>query len=110
MLDRMTKDAFSEHVGETFRLRLESSDTIDLELVEVTALPEQSFQPKSWGRASEIKIRHDPFSMVFRGPKDCLLEQKMYTLEHGMMGTLNGLFLVPIDEDERGFYYEVIFN
>jgi len=110
MLDRETKEMFSEHIGETFRITLESADAINLELIEVSALPERTFQPKKWGRASEIKIRPDPFSMVFRGPKDFFLEQRMYTLEHEVMGTLEGLFLVPIDEDERGFYYEVIFN
>lgn len=53
--------------------------------------------------------RSEPFSLVFRGPQELPLDQATYQLQHDRLGELH-LFLVPIDQDEEGFYYEAIFN
>jgi hypothetical protein len=34
----------------------------------------------------------------------------MYTVSHEQVGTVEALFLVPIDADEQGCYYEAVFN
>ena len=51
-----------------------------------------------------------PFSLVFRGPMEPILQQQIYRLEsEGFDGPLD-LFLVPIGPDASGMRYEAIFN
>jgi hypothetical protein len=98
MLDKLTKDSFAGYIGESFQLKLASSEVITLELTEVTVLH---------SRRSE---QRQPFSIVFRGPHTPALQQAMYMLNHEQMGLIENLFLVPIGLDERGRYYEAVFN
>ena len=93
--ERLEHAAFLENLQSTFRLRLEGSETVDLELVEV----------------SELKAarRQEMFSLVFQSRSDRVLPQRVYRLEHSNMGQFD-LFLVPIKKDDQGVYYEVVFN
>jgi hypothetical protein len=101
MLDKLTHDVFSEHVGSTFRIQLEDGGSVDMDLTEATRLGSQS--------DSGSTAKRDPFSLVFRAPKDAVLPQKIYDVDHGSIGTF-ALFLVPIGEDESGTFYEAVFN
>jgi hypothetical protein len=98
MLDKLTKDSFADYIGTSFQLKLASSEVITLELTEVTAL--RSRRPG----------QRQPFSIVFCGPHTPALGQAMYILSHQQMGLIEDLFLVPIGLDERGRYYEAVFN
>ena len=49
------------------------------------------------------------FSLEFRAPTDTPPEQGMYHLTNRELGELD-LFLVPIKRDERGLYFEAVFN
>ena len=101
MLDKLTHDVFSEHVGSTFRISLEDGGSVDMDLTEATRLGSQS--------DSGATAERDPFSLVFRAPKDAVLPQKIYDVDHGSIGAF-ALFLVPIGKDESGTFYEAVFN
>ncbi len=50
------------------------------------------------------------FALHFTGPREVLLHQGIYTLEHSALGALE-LFLVPVQDARRDCYvYEAVFN
>jgi hypothetical protein len=91
---------FTLCLGTEFRAVDEAGGAIALELVEAKPLTPRPGAP-----------RPEPFSLIFRGPPDRPLDQRIHDLEHGGLGRL-GLFLVPIGPgpDGRGPYYQAIFN
>ncbi len=93
------KDVRLEHfaglVGETFRIELDTATAVNLELTEAAQA--------GGGRPDGA------FSVVFKGPRDPRLDQRIYDLEHGGLGTLP-LFLVPIAERPDGYLYEAVFT
>ena len=91
MLDKLTQEDFAKHLNQRFRLRSEAGE-LQLELIEAVAVDTAGKRPDG---------QRAPFSLLFRGPKDVLLPQMIYDLEHQDMGSL-GLFLVPIGPDEDG--------
>ena len=50
-----------------------------------------------------------PFSLVFRGPRESFLPQRIYRVEHPALGSLE-IFIVPIGLDASGYRYEAVFN
>jgi hypothetical protein len=102
MLETLTYALFAEHLGSKFRLHAAPGRPVEVELVEATPL-------RSHSRPGRQGPRREPFSIVFRGPKDHHLPQKIYTLEHEQMGALS-LFLVPIEPDAEGPLFEAVFN
>jgi hypothetical protein len=88
VLENFTVGTFSGHLGNSFR------STLDLELVSATELNEGSERP---------------FSVVFRGPREALLPQRIYRMGHEEIGAFE-IFLVPIGPDDEGLLYEAIFN
>lgn len=99
MVENFTHTTFSELTGELFRLLLDDGSTLDLELVSVTPAP-----TRPSGAA-----RREPFSIVFRGPQEPLLPQRIYPFESESLGTFE-LFIVPIGPDESGMQYEAVFG
>ncbi len=91
---------FASWVGTEFQLTTQPGSPITMELVETAPLAASGNLP-----------RRQPFSLIFRGPKDRLLDQRIHTLEHDRLGRF-GLFLVPIGPgaDGNGPYYQAIFN
>lgn len=101
MLDKLSSRDFAPYLNQEFRIHLDSSRMLEAELVDVAELGSTSKrQPASTERPA--------FSIVFRGPKDIVLAQRIYRLEHEEMGQLD-LFLVPIGPDEEGMLYEALF-
>ncbi len=102
MLDRLMASDFSPLLNQTFRIRVSTEESTELELIEVTEL----------GPASDKggdPTKRQPFSIIFRGPQDLVLPQNIYEIEHQQLGTL-GLFIVPISPDKEGMRYEAVFN
>jgi len=56
-----------------------------------------------------LNDRRAPFSIVFRGPRNVVLPQRIYEVEHDTIGAFP-LFLVPIGPDQEGMLYEAIFT
>jgi len=101
MLEDFTIQTFSEHLGSTFRIHPEGSEEMDAELISATEL--------GGSTGEEPPGRRRPFSLVFRGPRNVLLPQRIYRMEHDQIGSFE-LFLVPIGPDEKGLRYEAIFT
>ena len=51
----------------------------------------------------------ETYSLQFLAPVTAPRSQGIFKLEHETLGSMN-LFLVPIKLDEKGLYYEAIFN
>lgn len=97
---------FSSVVGTPFRVARDDRP-IALELVEVT--PAAARDEVEARRRAAAGIRAEPFTLLFRGPREPLLAQGIQRLEHERLGTLE-IFLVPIRPDEGGPLYEAVFN
>lgn len=102
MIESLTHEALTEHVGSLFSLdpseRIEGAEPLTLELVEVFA-HEQS-----------TRNQRVPFSAVFYGPEEPFLPQSIYPLQHAAFGPFD-LFLVPIGPGGEGkMAYEAIFT
>ena len=97
MLSHLTHADFTDRLHETFRIDLGSS-TLEVELIAAELL----------GPAPETG-RREPFSVLFQGPKEPILPQQIYRLEHPQMGTLE-VFLVPIGPNPKGQRYELVFT
>ena len=98
-LSLLTVSDFRLHMGSGFRLY--ADDVLEVELVEVDDVGGRSGVAPEGPRA--------PFSVVFLGPRDPVLPQRIYRLEHDELGTLD-LFLVPIGRDDAGVRYEAVFT
>ena len=99
MIANLTEEEFSKHVNTKFRLKLETPEPLELELVEVKGYRAGDGEPKGMER----------FSAFFEGPGDSLLPQKSYPLEHDGLGEFE-VFLVPIGHNKDHFRYEAVFN
>ena len=93
----LTEEEFSKHVNTKFRVS--GDQPIELELYQVKGYLSQSHEQQGMER----------FSAFFRGPREPLLPQRVYALEHERMGAFE-LFLVPVAQDENGCRYEAVFN
>ena len=96
MLEDFSVATFKDRLGETFCLRHESGETLDLVLIDTRGLPSHSD-----GR--------EPFSVVFRAPATPVLDQMIRRLQHPELGAFE-LFLVPIGPDDVGMRYEAVFT
>ena len=96
MLENFTVGTFSGFVGDGFRIHPGTGEPFDVGLISVTEPDEET------GRGR-------PFSIVFRGPGDVVLPQRIYRMEHSELGAFE-IFLVPIGPDEKGPRYEAVFN
>ena len=102
MLDQLKATDFSAHLNQIFQLQLEDSESLQLELIDVSLLGSEDPDP-------EDPERRRGFSLMFRGPQSPLLIQQIYGLEHEAMGHLD-LFLVPLAPDREGARYEAVFT
>lgn len=101
----MTLSYFSDHVNSPFTLDVE----VEGNPIEVTLTEASPLKPTPKGPGIPEAIRDDPFALVFRGPGNVQLAQRLYQITHETLGELQ-IFLVPIAADEEGRYYEAVFN
>lgn len=94
-MDDLTHAKFAENLNSTFQFRLDDSKTVELVLFEVSELKESA--------------RKEMFSILFRGAGDLMLPQRLYSVEHELMGAFD-IFLVPVGVNEKGYEYEAVFN
>jgi hypothetical protein len=102
VLETFTLSTFAQYLGQKFRIGLDSAHRLEVELIEANSLGEGP----SGGEESKKRA---PFSLVFRGPKDLLLPQRIYPFEHEGLGSFP-IFIVPIGVDENGLRYEAVFT
>ena len=91
----LTHEEFSKNANTKFHVQADENTQVDLELITI----------------SELKLypQQEEFALEFRGPLDMFLGQGVRDVKHDQMGQFE-LFIVPIKQDEQGFYYEAIFN
>lgn len=92
---------FTAALQQTCKLHLgDDADEVELVVAEAAEIPTAQ-------KVEEGKRR--AFSVTFRGPREPVLEQRIYSLEHPDLGRQE-LFLVPVHEDDEGRYYEAVFT
>ena len=91
----LTHEEFSKNANTKFRVQVDENTNVDLDLISV----------------SEVKLypQQEEFALEFRGPLDMFLDQGVRNFTHDQMGQFE-LFIVPIKQDQQGFYYQVVFN
>ncbi len=91
-MDKLNYEDFKSQVNSSFRV---DNTPLDLKLVDVT---ERKLTPNQ-----------EVFSLIFSGPGDHFLEQRLYNLSHEKLGE-GSIFLVPVAQDASAFTYEAVFN
>ena len=91
----LTHENFAAQLNTNFRVQVGEANAVDLILSEVSELKTSPSQ--------------EQFSIVFRGPLEVFLGQGGRQFEHDEMGRFD-LFIVPINKNDNGFYYEAVFN
>jgi hypothetical protein len=94
---RLTVQAFAPHLDSEFTVEAEGS-TYALRLTEAT--------PHGAAPAAD---GWQPFELLFEGPRDPLLPQSTYRLNHPDTGPLD-IFLVPIGQDADCSRYQAVFG
>ena len=84
---------FAPLVGTTFAL---ANALGELVLIDAEALPAGSGAPRA------------PFSLIFEGPLQPMLEQQIHAFRHETLGALE-LFLVPLSRGDSAVRYQAIF-
>jgi len=94
-MEGLTHEAFRQQAGTKFLVQVGEDSNVELDLVEI----------------SDVKLYpgQEQFDVVFRGPLNAFLGQGVRPFAHDEMGQFE-IFIVPIRQDEQGFYYEAIFN
>lgn len=100
MVENFDVSTFSERGGEPFRVLFDDGSKLELELASVTP---------GLVHPNDDRRQRVPFSIVFRGPLESVLPQRIYPFEHDELGSFE-LFIVPIGPDEVGMQYEAVFS
>ena len=100
MPETLTVETFAAHLEEPFAIDL-GTEIEPLVLTLIEAEPIETGQ--------DLGARRAPFSLVFRGPGELVLDQRIYPLDNEALGRLE-IFLVPIGPDDEGMRYESVFN
>ena len=88
-------ETFAPHVGSEFLAVASGGEKVKIRLEEVKPGP------------SAPKVSQ--FSLFFRGPSSHALAQRLYHLEHDVLGGMD-LFLVPVAQDPGATTYEAVFS
>ena len=91
----LTHEEFSRYANTKFHAQIDETNVVQLELVEISPL--------------KVYPRQEEFSIVFLGPLNAFLGQGVRPFSHEQLGEFE-LFIVPVRQDDKGFYYEAIFN
>jgi hypothetical protein len=94
MVENLTYSTFAELADTRFFVHYGAASPLEVLLVEAVDVS------NPW---------QDRFSVVFRGPHEPLLQQRIYRFEHEKLGPFD-LFIVPIKRDSDGLHYEAVFN
>ena len=98
MLEKLTSQDFAPYLNEDFSIDFDAAEPLVAKLISVSEVG--SPQPRAKRRA---------FSLIFLGPLEPLLGQRIYRVTHPKIGALE-IFLVPIGHGQGGIEYEAIFN
>ena len=97
MLDKLTIDSFTPHVGTSFWLQA-GNQRIELRLTRAAKVME----------SEAARLTRTPFSLFFLAP--VLLPQQIYRMTHDGFAEPLDIFLVPVARNASGFTYEAVFT
>lgn len=95
MLDRLSKDDFARNLNTAFECSVAPDQCVSLQLIQL--------------REGKSSPHQEQFALLFQGPLELLLPQRMYPFRHEVLGEFE-LFIVPVGKDAQGFHYEAMFN
>ncbi len=98
MQNNLTKGSFDSLLNSEFRVQVHESQTVKLQLIEVTPL-------ETIVTDDPVTLRGEPFVLVFKCLDETALTQQIYDFEHEQLGHFS-IFIVPIRPD----HYEAVFN
>lgn len=93
----LTRELFSDKVGQTWVIDEPGAPAIELTLAEVEAL------------RNYAKLEREPFVLLFTTRGDFVLPQRSYALRHAALGQME-IFLVPVGREGDVTSYEAVFN
>ncbi|HEX2987613.1 MAG TPA: hypothetical protein VHS06_05525 [Chloroflexota bacterium] len=106
MLEDFTYATFAEQLGSRFRVGLDETKVVELELVEAIELSPSSAVS---GDAGAPKSRGESFSLRFLGSRQQFIPQGTYPFGHDEMGDFP-MFITPVESTPAGIKYEAVFN
>jgi hypothetical protein len=101
-LEQLSFESFAGLVKTEFRVWVDAQDSLNLELTEITPM-----RISSTGGTN--RLTYESFALVFLGPADRLLQQRIYWFESVSVGRFE-LFIVPVSRDPNGVRYQATFN
>jgi hypothetical protein len=93
----LTRELFSDKIGQLWVLDEADAPPIELTLTEVVSL------------RNYAKLAREPFSLYFTTTGDFVLPQRIYALRHGTLGPMS-IFLVPVGRQGDTTTYQAVFN
>lgn len=97
MLEDFDVATFAERLGETFRVD-DGAHVVELRLVDASPASSTVATPD----------RRVPFSLLFVGPVEPLLPQRIYRFDNDTLGSFE-IFIVPLGPADDGMRYEAVF-
>ena len=109
-----TRSRFQERLSDYFQTTDGFGTPISLLLLQINDLPEvkKRIEQSKLSTGEAKKLQEESFALIFRGPRELPLQQKIYTLRHPVMGEVE-IFLVPVGRlraEDAGRDYEAVFN
>ncbi len=106
----LTHQHFAPLVGQHFRTEWEGGAT-ELRLSEVRPLPAPRRRDSAGvvSAVTEGPFRQEPFSLMFNGPLETFLEQRMYRMTPANGDSVE-IFLVPIRRESDSYVYQAVFG
>jgi hypothetical protein len=102
-LQKLSFQIFAGQLNTTFQVKLADGSTVPLQLVEAKrGALRKTAGPKG--------TRYESFSLIFTGPLEQALDQRIHAFEHPRIGRFE-IFIVPVvSRDTSLMHYECIFN
>lgn len=94
--DQLTFANFSGLLNSRFQVCIDHANTVKIKLTEATR-----------GDTSNPQVEN--FSLIFEGPVQPVLAQRIYSFEHDEFGRFD-LFIVPMGQNQHGTQYQAVFN
>ncbi|MDQ3280926.1 MAG: hypothetical protein M3Q69_05905 [Acidobacteriota bacterium] len=100
MLDQLTLESFTPHVGSSFWAVFPNGGKVELVLRQAERRMESEL----------ARLKRTAFALYFDGPRSYLLNQGAYTIEHELFPEPQEIFLVPIGQTAEQYQYEAVFT
>lgn len=97
MLEALTKENWEACLNKDFQVQIDDQSAVDMKLVSVSG----------FGRS--LNGRREAYSLLFQGPDQPMLVQRIYRMLQPQLGSLD-IFLVPVGRDFGSIQYEAVFT